>query len=248
MGRLQKAEVDQLIELYDDRIRAGVPEATLQKALDRKFAELNYTLYERVCPPIVDRIEAVLAEDPEVVVYASVCEPPYQKDFFIFGKKTIDALMKIMYGCKRCGTCCENPLGERCEHLEDPEAEAKACTLHDKPDYPLICALFPFIISDAAIAGQGRRFKRLSGRKDLSTDYSFGIIDHIALQVGPHHPGWLQGTTTLRELWADAKRKILGWTGPLMPLHLGSDADRDCGFYLDGLRAELSKGEQKQVQ
>jgi len=239
---LEKVKAD--AELYDERIRAGVPEAVIERAFNRKLAELEYNLHEKQVLPIVGSVEAVLAKDPELFVYDSRYEFPYREESFIFGKKTVAGLMGLTYGCKRCGTCCENQLGERCMHLEDPEAKTKTCTNHGKPDYPLQCALYPFIISERAIAGQGRRFIRLRARKDLSTDFTFDFMDHFALQITPHNAGWLQGPTTVKELWAEAKQKVMKWSGPLMPPLFESDAEQGCGYFLDEVRAALLKGKQ----
>jgi len=224
--------------LYDARLKAGKSEAVLSAALERRLKDLHHDMYEKAAPPIVQKIEEILAH-PEIAILKTKTDSAYKQDLFVFGQATIDALMNLCYGCNRCGACCENQLGEQCEYLLDPSAKTKTCTIWNKPKYPLQCAIFPFSLNEDAIEGSGWRFTRLLAKQDLGKDYSFCILDGLKLNISPHLSGWLNGTKTVRELYDDAKQKIQNWTGPTMPPLFEPNTEEDYQCVLAEVRKSI---------
>lgn len=224
--------------LYDTRLKAGKSEEVLFAALKRRFAGLHYDMYEKAAPPIIQKIEDMLAH-PEVVILKTETDSTYKQDFFVFGQATIDALMNLHYSCNRCGACCENQIGEQCEYLVEPNAKIKTCTIWNKPEYPLQCAIFPFSLNEDAIEGLGRRWTRLLAKQDLGKDYSFCILDGLKLNISPHLSGWLNGTKTVKELYNEAKQKIKNWTGPAMPPLFEPNSEEDYQILLAEVRKSI---------
>ena len=224
--------------LYDARLKAGISEEVLSAALERRLTSLHHDMHEKTAPPIIQKIEALLAH-PEIAILKTETNFIYKKDLFVFGQATIDALMNLCYGCKRCGACCENQIGEQCAYLADPDAKIKTCTIWNKPEYPLQCAIFPFSLNEDAVEGSGWRFTRLLAKQDLGKDYSFCILDGLKLNISPHISGWLNGTKTVKELYTEAKQKIKNWTGQTMPPLFEPDSERDYQILLAEVRESI---------
>jgi Fe-S-cluster containining protein len=224
--------------LYDARLKAGKSEEALSAALERRLTSLHHDMYEKAAPPIIQKIEEILVH-PEIAILKTKTDSTYKQDLFAFGQVTIDALMNLSYGCNRCGACCENQIGEQCEHLVDPNAKTKACSIWNKPEYPLQCAIFPFSLNEDAIEGLGWRFTRLLAKQDLGKDYSFCILDGLKLNISPHLSGWLNGTKPIGEFYSEAKQKIKNWTGSAMPPLFEPDSERDYQILLAEVRESI---------
>jgi hypothetical protein len=239
--QLEEKTVNELTELYDGRLAAGVPESALIAAMQKSSASKQHNLYEKQVPPVVQKVEDILASDPEYYTIVSNEFFPNRDELFIFGEKTIKGLMKLTYGCKRCGLCCENQLGEQCKNLTDLEAEIKTCSLWGKSEFPLQCAIFPFCINTDVSKGMGTKYINLRARKELSASYSFGVMDYLIVGISPHNSGYLNPNgQTLGELYEKAKEKIVKWTGPTMPPNFTPDTEAEYTFYMEQVRAALS--------
>ena len=79
---------------------------------------------------------------------------------FVIGEKTMDAILKIPFGCQRCGSCCSYK-GKECRHLgKEKYSDIHSCEIHGKENFPLSCFSYPIRIDELAVEGIGARYSQ----------------------------------------------------------------------------------------
>lgn len=123
---------------------------------------------------------------------------------FMFGDYTIDRLLEeLEFSCKRCGGCCKIDAARMCPYLERKD-DILSCKIHEKPNYPLICYSFPFVIGEIP-EYMGARIEFMNGK----VRYKLGIFENIGLIVEPDLPCFEGRGKKLKNIFIDVLKKLL---------------------------------------
>lgn len=144
---------------------------------------------------------------------------------FCFTEETVEMLMGLRFGCKRCGSCCIDADEQPCGYLHG-DGELKGCNIHEMQNYPVSCYSHPFIIDEIFTDGWGRRwvgkYDPIAHKKvGEYTRWEFGLIGGVlTLIIHPTAPCW-DGGKPLREHYINVLDALSrGSDAPLNPPHV----------------------------